>query len=348
MTRKNHPRFTIRLPLLCMIVLTLISSASAEWKEKALYSFQGSPDAATPAGGVVFDQQGNLYGAALGGPQYSQGTVFQVAPPVKKGDPWTEAVLYVFQGKPLNDGQIPTGGLVIDSVGNLYGVTGYGGAGGCILLGNPVGCGTVYEMSPPKEKGGKWTETILYSFQGGKDGYFPWGDLVFDSAGNLYGSTYYGGGYGSCNSPFYQYCGTVFRLSPPKTKGGKWTENVLYAFKSGKDGGNPNGGLILDDEGAIYGTTYVGGISTSCVFTEFIGCGTAFKLTPPTKQKGVWRERVLYRFKGNPKDGLHPVVGLTRDRLGWLYGTTIGGGCHEEGVRSSLRQLARVDRGPRP
>src|SRR5580693_6900354 len=174
----------VRASLLSLVLILLFaSSASAEWKEKVLYSFQGSPDAATPQGGVVFDKRGNLYGAALGGPQYSQGTVFQLVPPAKKGDPWTESVLYVFQGKPANDGQVPTGGLVIDGVGNLYGVTGYGGTGSCILLGISVGCGTVYEISPPEKEGGLWRETILYSFQSGKDGYFPTGNLVFDNAG---------------------------------------------------------------------------------------------------------------------------------------------------------------------
>ena len=99
----------------------------------------------------------------------------------------------------------------------------------------------MYEVSPPKAKGGAWTETVLHSFQGGKDGYLPVGNLTFDKAGNLYGATYYGGGYGSCNSPYYQYCGTIFQLSPPKTEGGKWKEKVLYSFKGVTDGANPNG-----------------------------------------------------------------------------------------------------------
>ena len=161
---------------------------SAKWKEKVLYSFQGSPDGATPVGGVVFDQQGNLYGTALGGPAGSQGTIYQLSPPINKGGSWTEQVIYAFQGKGKNDGQIPSGGLIVDAKGNLYGVTAYGGRGGCLLLGTLVGCGTVYELSPPKQKGGAWTETILYSFQGGKDGYYPSGTLVFDAAGNLYGA----------------------------------------------------------------------------------------------------------------------------------------------------------------
>jgi hypothetical protein len=331
----------VRASLLSLVLILLFaSSASAEWKEKVLYSFQGSPDAATPQGGVVFDKRGNLYGAALGGPQYSQGTVFQLVPPAKKGDPWTESVLYVFQGKPANDGQVPTGGLVIDGVGNLYGVTGYGGTGSCILLGISVGCGTVYEISPPEKEGGLWRETILYSFQSGKDGYFPTGNLVFDNAGSLYGSTYYGGGYGSCNPSFYQYCGTVFKLSPPKKDGGKWTEKRLYSFKGDSDGANPNGGLVLDTKCEIYGTTYAGG-NQSCKFDGSVGCGTAFELKPPNKNGGDWIEKHLHIFSGG-NDGGEPSAGLIFDSEGSLYGVAGGGNISGGGI---VFRLAAVSSG---
>src|SRR4029077_16085822 len=123
---------------------------------------------------VVFDPQGNLYGATTDG-----GMVYQLAPPAQKGEAWTETVLYVFQGVSKRDGSTPSGGLVIDSAGNLYGVTAYGGTGNCMLLGILVGCGTVYELSPPKQKGGAWRETILYSFPSAKQGYLPNGNLVF-------------------------------------------------------------------------------------------------------------------------------------------------------------------------
>jgi hypothetical protein len=140
-------------------------------------------------------------------------------------------VLYVFKGHDQNDGSGPTGRLLADSSGNLYGVTGYGGSGPCVLFGTPTGCGTVYEPSPPKQKGGAWTESVLYNFQGGKDGDLPSGTLVFDKAGNLYGVTLFGGGKGtSCDIFYGGTCGTVFKLSPPKTKGGNWTEKVLHSF----------------------------------------------------------------------------------------------------------------------
>src|SRR6202521_4576959 len=194
--------------------------ASASWNEKVLYSFQGVPDGSLPVGAVVFDQAGNLYGATTEGGASSCvsvaqcGTVYQLAPPAKQGDPWTETVLYVFKGNASNDGASPAGGLLIDSAGNLYGTTAYGGTGNCVVLGTRMGCGTVFEISPPQQKGGKWTEAVLYSFPTPKQGFVPVGDLAFDSAGNLYGATMFGGGFGTTCNGFYQYCGAVFKLSP--------------------------------------------------------------------------------------------------------------------------------------
>ena len=304
-----------------MLTLAVVP-ASAAWKEKVLYSFQGVPDGALPVGGIVFDSAGNLYGATTAGGASSCrsvnqcGTVFQLAPPVKQGDPWTETVLYVFQGNASNDGATPAGGLVIDSMGNLYGTTAYGGTGDCVLLGSKLGCGTVFELSPPKQKGGTWTETVLYSFPTAKQGYLPNGDLVFDSAGNLYGATEFGGGHGTTCNGFYQYCGAVFELSPPKKKGGKWTEKVLHGFSSGKDGANPNGGLVLDGKGNVYGTTFGGGNE---------GWGTAFELKPPNPKGGAWTEKVLHHFQGS-QDGVNPAAGLTFGNDSDLYGTTLTGG----------------------
>ena len=253
-----------RTPAILLALVIFASNLSAaEWKENVLYSFQGGTDGQLPVGSIVFDSAGNLYGATTQGgatncsPLADCGTVFQLTPPAKQGDPWTETVLYTFKGAKYGDGEDPAGGLLIDSQGNLYGTTAYGGTGDCVLLGVKGGCGTVYELSQPQQKGDAWTETILYSFPTAKQGYLPNGDLVFDSAGNLYGATEYGGGKGTNCDGFYQYCGAVFELSPPKTKGGKWTEKVLHAFKgvaSGAqfgDGANPNGGLVLDSKGAI-------------------------------------------------------------------------------------------------
>ena len=316
-----------------MSLLVVTLPVWAEWHEKVLYSFQGGTDGAFPAGGVVFDKQGNLYGATQQGggtncsPMAACGTVYQLSPPAKQGDPWTETLLHVFKGKQYNDGEFPSGGVIADAFGNIYGTSSYGGTGDCVLLGIKGGCGTVFELSPPQTKGEQWTYTILYSFKGGKDGYLPFGDLVFDSAGNLYGATYFGGGKGRSCDPYYQYCGTVFKLSPPKTKGGAWTEKVLYSFEglaAGAqfgDGANPNGGLVLDSKGAIYGTTYIGGYN--CPHNSGQGCGTVFELRPRTVKGGAWTENILHRFEISENEA-NPAAGLTFDGKGYLYGTTAG------------------------
>jgi hypothetical protein len=332
----NRNRF--RIPWLAAIILALAIDASAAWKEKVLYSFQSGTDGAYPAGGVVFDKQGNLYGATQQGggtncsPMAACGTVYQLAPPVKQGDPWTETVLHVFQGTQQNDGEFPSGGVIADALGNIYGTSSYGGTGDCVLLGIKGGCGTVFELSPPPNKGGKWTYAILYSFKGGKDGYLPFGDLVFDGAGNLYGATYFGGGKGSTCDPFYQYCGTVFELSPPKTKGGRWTEKVLHSFAGGTDGANPNGGLVLDSKGAVYGTTFFGGNeSGECKGgVGGTGCGMVFALKPPAKESNAWTEMALYRFHG--QDGATPTAGVIFGGNGNLYGTASAGATNGSGA----------------
>jgi|HubBroStandDraft_4_1064222.scaffolds.fasta_scaffold17719_4 hypothetical protein len=335
MTHKKCSPGTVRICSLFAIALTLTVPASAEWKEKVLYSFQGAPDGAVPAGGVVFDKAGNLYGATDGGGSSSCdgpgqcGTVYQLTPPTQKGGAWTETVLYIFKGHAQNDGATPEGGLLIDEAGNLYGTTGYGGSGPCTLLGGAVGCGTVYELSPPAKQGDPWTETVLYSFQGGKDGYVASGDLVFDKAGSLYGATLFGGGKGTtCDSLYGGQCGTVFKLSPPKAKGGKWTEKVLHAFASGTDGANPNGGLALDSKSNIYGTSFGGGNEGGECGSG--GCGTAFELKPPTQKGSAWPEKVIYRF--GVQDGATPEAGFVFGGNGHLYGTAFAGGISGNGA----------------
>ena len=339
--KMGSPRI-IRMCLLLAVALTLAVPASAEWNEKVLYSFQGGAnDGAVPAGGVVFDKQGNLYGATTGGGPV--GTAFQLRPPAQKGDPWTETLIYEFQGEGSKDGGEPNSGLIMDAAGNLYGVTAYGGTGNCKLLGILYGCGTVYELSPPQQQGGAWTETILYSFPTAKQGYLPNGNLVFDSAGNLYGATEFGGGKGTTCDEFYQYCGAVFELSPPKSKGGKWTEKVLHAFKSGTDGAAPNGGLVFDNKGAIYGTTYGGGTEGGECGSG--GCGTVFKLAPPNVKGGLWTEEVLDRFNPGISGAAQPAVGVILDKGGNLYGTTVGGGTAGRGRFSSLLRVLAVSGG---
>jgi len=331
---------------------SLAQSATAH-NEQVLYSFQGLPnDGAQPVGAVVFDTAGNLYGATAEGgssscPSIQQcGTVYELSPPAVKGEPWTETVLYVFKGNKFNDGTSPYGGLVIDSAGNLYGTTGYGATGNCVLVGILVGCGAVYELSPPAQKGGTWTEQVLYSFPTPKEGYVPAGDLAFDSSGNLYGATFFGGGYGTTCDEFYQYCGAIFELSPPLQKGSSWTEQTLYGFKGTArgvltgDGGSPNGGLIFDTAGNIYGTTMDGGFAGGeCwgVGQGGPGCGTVFRLVPPVKQGQPWSEEILHSFNG--QDGAAPYAGVVFGPNGDLFGSAFAGGFTTAGTIFELQPL---------
>jgi uncharacterized repeat protein (TIGR03803 family) len=350
MTCKRYSQSAVGLLSFFVAVFALTVPASAEWKEKVLYSFQGSPDGSFPGGGLVFDKAGNLYGVTLEGgsgscPPAQCGIVYQLSPPTQKGGPWTETVLYVFKGQHYGDGSSPAGTLLIDSSGNLYGATGYGGTGQCMIFGGVVGCGTVYELSRPKKQGEAWTEKVLYSFKGDKDGQLAGESLTFDAQGNIYGATAYGGGYGSCNEPYYQHCGTIYELSPPKTKGGKWTEKVLYGFKGVKsgqqsgDGANPNGGLVLDSKGGIYGTTYFGGNNVKGECEGGVGgtgCGIVFKLQPPVKSGGPWTERMVHQFDG--QDGSNSSAGVIFDGNGNLYGTTSGGPAHGFGLVFKLQK----------
>ena len=206
--------------------------------------------------------------------------------PTKRAGAQTETVLYTFTG--LGDGGVPDAGLISDKQGNLYGTTLQYGDGSCTFPFS--GCGTVFELSPVKD-GGKleWTFKLLYTFEGGSDGANPASDLVFDPAGNLYGTTS-GGGTG-CNGTG---CGTVFELEKSESD---WTEKVLYRFTGQSDGNSPVGSLTLDSRGNIYGTTAYGG-DNSCYY-DGPGCGVVFRLSHILSGQKTWRETVLHTFRRN-------------------------------------------------
>jgi uncharacterized repeat protein (TIGR03803 family) len=192
---------------------------------------------------------------------------------------------------------LPAGNLVRDASGNLYGTTEYGGDVNCFP---PYGCGVVFKLDT------NGSESVLYSFHG-TDGATPYAGLIFDSLGNLYGTTTYGGTSSACSGG----CGTVFKLT---TTG---EETVLYSF-NGVDGANPYASLIFDGLGDLYGTTFNGGASRTGCGGD--GCGTVFKLD----RTGV--ENLLYSFTGATGTGSHPVGGLITDAFGNLYGTAAWGG----------------------
>lgn len=229
---------------------------------------------------------------------------------IPSGGAGSENALYSFAGG--TDPKLPYAGLVFDKAGNLYGTSELGGTNNQ---------GTIFEISPSAN--GTWTETVLYNFTGASDGGQPYGSLVFDTAGNLYGTTNFGGS-SNCNMG----CGTVFELTPGS---GQWTETVLYTFSGGSDGREPSARLRLDAVGNLYGTTLLGGdIGSACSS----GCGTVFKLTHGSSG---WNESVLYAFQGG-SDGASPYDGLTFDPAGNLYGTTYGGGSSASGTIFKLTQ----------
>jgi uncharacterized repeat protein (TIGR03803 family) len=294
----------------CGVVFELTPNGGGGWTEKVLYSFAGGNDGANPTAGLIFDAAGNLYGTTMGGGGTGAGgTVFKLTP--NKDGSWNESVLYSFCSfTNCTDGGSPNAGVILDHTGNLYGTTLFGGNSSPNCNGGNLNCGVVYKLTP--KSGGGWTETVLYNFQGGSDGGFPYGGVIFDQSGNLYGSTSEGGGT-SCSYG----CGLIFKLTLQSN--GSWTESVLHSFTGGSDGGVPNGGLVFGANGNLYGTTYIGGFLGKRFCP--MGCGAVFELTP---NGGTWTETVLHQFRG--KDGNFPLAGLAFDAAGNLYGTTLFGG----------------------
>jgi uncharacterized repeat protein (TIGR03803 family) len=259
--------------------------------ETVIYDFDGITGF-EPNASLIFDKDGNLYGTAGGGPN-GTGTVFELSPDGSGG--WTESTIYSFGLFP--DGAGPVAPLTFDTAGNLYGTTS-GGGGGC-------GCGTVFMLAPSGK--GSWAETVLYSFQSGSDAQYPNSGLIFDKAGKLYGTGYYGGAYGM---------GAVFVLSPSVSG---WTESVALSFKGTPDGASPFGGLEFDKQGNLYGVTGAGG---------HYGAGTVYELMP---SNGSWNESVIHSF-GDGNDGALPIGVVTFDTLGRMYGTTYEGGAFGYGT----------------
>jgi hypothetical protein len=284
-----------------LLGISLTASALAA-TENVLYSFTAG-NGAWPAGDLIFDDSGNLYGMTItGGKQNSAtcadgcGIVYKLSPSSDGG--WRSTILYRFS---QTEGMLPQNGLVRDHSGNLYGTTPEGG---------PDGNGVVFELSPTPT--GTWKYTVLYSFPNPSTGESPHGRLIVDASGSLYGTTAYDG----------SNWGVVFKLSPALS--GEWKYAVLYTFTGGSDGGSPEN-LIFDALGNLYGPATNGGDNTDsdCNPNQFPpGCGVAFKLSPDSE--GQWTETVLYTFTG--VDGRGPIDRLVFDASGNLYGATTQGG----------------------
>ncbi len=291
--------------------------------EQTLWTFTGGQDGSFPSAGLLVDGAGALYGTAALDGNGGRGTVFKLTPPASGSSAWTETTLWSFTGKA--DGGQPLGTLIADRSGSgvLYGTTRVGGANNL---------GVVFSLTPPKS-GGTWTETVLASFSGAANGAQPTAALLQDSSGALYGTASASGAKGA---------GTVFKLSPPAVAGGAWTLSVIFSFSGGPDGATPQGTLVGDANGALYGTAVYGGqsgcpasswpyygespsVTNVTLNAPYVGpgqnrCGVVFMLVPPGPGGTVWGETVLWSFTGGA-DGDSPPSELLRQTNGTLYGT---------------------------
>ncbi len=322
----------------CGVVWELTPDGDGTWTENLIHKFDGS-DGDFPAGALIFDQRGSLYGTAASAGSYGLGTIFELTP---GGGTWTESTLHQFTGG--WDGAGNPGSVVsIDNAGHIYGSTSEAGIYGHgvvfaltgpekqeIILhaftggedggtptgpltfdangyvygtasGGGLGYGAVFKLSPNQSKSG-WTETILYAFTN-HDAILPSDGVIFDAAGNLYGTTPYGGEHGQ---------GAVYKLTHHAD--GSWSPSFLYSFVGSYDGEVPYGGVVLDGAGNLYGTTTGGGL---------YHMGTVFKLT--NSGGGTWTETILHEFTGDA-DGSSPEEGVILDSVGNVYGTTPLGG----------------------
>ncbi len=267
--------------------------------ETVLASFAASSGEGAPIGGVTFGPDGALYV-----PTYAQtgsttgfGAVYNLTPPPPGSAYWSPTLLYNFCiGRYCSEESAggPNGPLILDTSGALYGVSKIGGSSNCPAAGQSL-CGFIFRLGPPTD--------AFYGFHGAADGYSPSGGLVWGADGSVYGTTMEGGAHGA---------GTAFKLTPGPNA---WTKTTIHHFFGASgDGANPQAGLIVDSNGALYGTTALGGASAR---------GAVFKLTPPVPPSTVWTETVLYSFTGLG-DGAYPTNGLTFGPRGSLYGTNTG------------------------
>jgi uncharacterized repeat protein (TIGR03803 family) len=342
---KHSGMATVALTMLAaVVILAGIAIPAQAQTETLLHQFSNSPDGAQPYSGLTLKGT-TLYGTtANGGDAAGDGVVYAISTTTGK-----ETILHTFGGQPNGDGSLPYGGVAFDKAGNIYGTT---------LGGGQYNYGTIYKLT---KSGKNYVESVLHSFSCA-DGCAPsYVTPVFDKAGNLYGTTFYGGYYGN---------GTVFKMTP------NGTLTTLYSFHSAiGDGYSPNSGVVLDTKGNLYGATPIGGASGDGTLYEITasgaystlynftggadglgprsalvykggslygttqaggagctwGCGVIFKFTP-AKGKKAGKLTVLHTFAGVP-DGMSPMYGaLVFDNLGTLYGTTENGGAFPGGT----------------
>jgi uncharacterized repeat protein (TIGR03803 family) len=303
---------SVTLVLLVLIATMILAVPLAQAQTfTVIHTFTGGADGGSPEGGLTMDAAGNLYGTTAGyeEPCGSQcGTVFEMKP---TGQGWVLAPLYRFTGG--SDGASPQAAVVFGPDGALYGTAVYGGTS---CPSTQYGCGTVFRLTPQPRACNSvlcpWVQTVLYRFVGGaNDGAFPLSQVTFDTAGNLYGTTYSGGVYTTNCDYGDNWCGTIFKLTHSN---GGWTESVPYFFTGANDGANPIAGLTADAAGNFYGAAELNGVG---------GGGTIFELTP---YGSGWAENTLLSFVSSSGGGYFPRGQLIFDPAGNLYGTTEFGG----------------------
>jgi uncharacterized repeat protein (TIGR03803 family) len=358
--------------LLCVLAVFAPRSHASSIRETILYEFSGATGN-YPLGAMVSDKAGNLYGTTLLGgflsgscAPFGCGVVFELSPPTSPGAPWTQSVIYAFQGG--SDGSRPACTLVIDRNGNLFGTS----------VDTPMGEALVWELSPPAQQGLAWLFNSLYdvpSSNGLGELYFTYGNLIMDKKGNLYGTARSGGT--GCQP---DGCGFIYEVSPPQESGGAWAGMIIFEFPGGSNGAYPSASLAMDTNGALYGGAYgtsdglifqltppsvlgdpwqenvlltfsgtYDGVSDGLIFDksgnlygaspdgganncapDYQGCGFVFELSPPLQQGNPWTETVLYNFQGF--DGSLPIGTPILDTKGNLYGTTDYGGANGAGT----------------
>src|SRR5437867_1604128 len=275
----------------CGVVYKLTNSGET-WTQTVIHAFTGGDDGSGPGARVALDAQGNVYGMTPTGGAFGLGTIYQLHPGANGN--YSFKVIHSFTGG--TDGSSGSAGKMVLRNGHLYGAATTGGA---------FASGTVFELRPTQT--GEWDFKVLYSFRGQPDGVFPYGALLFDRSGNIFGTTYYGGVNG---------IGAVYQLAPRLT--GEWKERVLYSFAGGGDGNSPISHLNFDSVDNLYGTTSEGGL----------GSGTIFKLT--RGPNGSWVESLPHLFQG-PPDAAFPYSGMI-NRAGSFYGATTHGGDNDDGA----------------
>jgi len=282
--------------LTAIATLSTLALAADQPGFKVIYNFDNPGDPSYPNGLVEFN--GVLYGTSTFGGEFGYGTVFALQRPSAPGGKWTLTILHSFNPA-TEDATEPASAAVVGPDGALYGTTPYGGDAPLCQEPTPPGCGTVYKLQPPAEPGGEWTETILYTFLGGADGY---GSLSSPAL---------------CRNPsvcttgaLYVSTAGVFELQPPSAPGGAWTKTVVDSLITG----GPEG-MTMSDQGVLYGVTQLG--------LDPLADGKVFSLSPPASPGGYWTETTLYVLQGR-HEGFLPKQPPSIAEDGTIYATTAG------------------------